>query len=391
MSATPVVPEVDPWSDEFTRIQRDDDRSTLQHDIETLAAEQFAEQQAADEAAAAEEEARIAAEQPPVVVPVVDPEVAGPKVTNYPDGSSVTVEKTSRGWKAELDLGFPGATKEVFYGSTKDEMWQNLAVAKLNATKKIREQNRQIKLGVPPKQPVAQTPIAAPVARPPLTADQIVSLKQKFDQNPDAALAEWHELRTGRSIETLVQQADAGAQARDEGILTEVATAFVEAHPDYHRTQENYRTILAYVAKNKLSQILTTTNHDAIVTALVRSGEWTANNLDEAYEDLRESGLLEVKPVAPTPVEPVAPVQVVAATPSAPAPAPAAPVPASSAVPPRVTRQPRAGFGIRPSETTSVPVPSSTESPSAKQLDDLDDDAIAQLMAGVRQSHFGKR
>jgi hypothetical protein len=387
MSATPVVPAVeDPWSDEFTHVQRDEDRGTLLNDIEALAAEQFAEQQAADEAAAAEEAALVAAEQPVPVAVVPEPEVAGPKATNYPDGSSVTIEKTSRGWKAELDLGFPGATKEVFYGSTKDEMWQNLAVAKLNATKKIREQNRQIKLGVPPKQPVA---IAAPVAPQPLTADQIVALKQKLEQNPDAGFAEWIQLRTGRSIETLVQQADAGFQAREENILSETATAFVVSHPDYHKSDENFRTMIAYVAKNKLGEILTAKNQDTILTALVRSGEWTANNLDEAYEDLRESGLLEVKPVAPTPVEPVAPVQVVAATPSAPA--PAAPVPASPAVPPRVTRQPRAGFGIRPSETTSVPVPSSTEPPSAKQLDDLDDAAIAQLMAGVRQSHFGKR
>lgn len=385
MSATPVVPEVDPWSDEFTHIQRDEDRGSLQNDIEALAAEQFAEQQAADEAAAAEEEARIAAEQPPVVVPVAEPEVSGPKVTSYPDGSSVIVEKTSRGWKAELDLGLPGATKEVFYGSTKDEMWQNLAVAKLNATKKIREQNRQIKLGVPPKHPVQA--IAAPVAPQPLTADQIVALKQKLEQNPDAGFAEWIQLRTGRSIETLVQQADAGFQAREENILSDTATAFVASHPEYHKSDENFRTMVAYVAKNKLGKILDNQNQDTILTELVRSGEWTANNLDEAYEDLRESGLLEVKPVAPTPVEPVAPVQ--AATPSVPAaPAPVAPVPASPA---RVTRTQRAGFGIRPSETTSVPVPSSTEPPSAKQLDDLDDAAIAQLMAGVRQSHFGKR
>src|SRR5882757_9395777 len=68
-----------------------------------------------------------------------------PIVIQNPDGSSISIEKSSKGWKGSVDIG-TGST-QVYYGKTKNELLTNVLTAQANATKKIREQNRQIKFG----------------------------------------------------------------------------------------------------------------------------------------------------------------------------------------------------------------------------------------------------
>src|ERR1017187_4912869 len=114
-----------------------------------------------------------AEEVAPVVPAVVVPAEDASETFTYPDGSSLSVEKTKKGWAAALNANVAGVNPEVFYGATKNEMWQNVAAGKINATKKTREQNLKIKLEAATVAPEA---VVQPVAQPAtheLTADQI--------------------------------------------------------------------------------------------------------------------------------------------------------------------------------------------------------------------------
>src|SRR5579863_4310167 len=55
----------------------------------------------------------------PVTPPTVDPDQ---EVVQLPSGGTVTIEKTSRGWKAILDSGDSAKPAEHFYGNNKTQL-----------------------------------------------------------------------------------------------------------------------------------------------------------------------------------------------------------------------------------------------------------------------------
>lgn len=310
------------------------------------------------------------------------PATVVPEVINLDDGSKVTIEQSDGKLKATLDLG-TGAGPEVFTATDYTELSRKLLVAKVNASRKIRDLNRELKLKVEPQPPVKETTVVTPTVRD-LSADEVFEIKTKLSSNPDLALQEWFQKKTGLSLEQLVALAKQGQQARADLDAEAEATAFREQRPDYWAVRENYEAILKQLVKahgvaytvRKGQGII-----DALMDALVPAGVFTTENLVEAYDGLAEEGLLLVKPVEPAP----------AATPeTAPAsqpeskPADAAP----SATDPRIAttvRRPRAALGIRPSDTTTVPPSDDQRAPSADELDNLSDDQISELLKGVRQ------
>lgn len=324
-------------------------------------------------------------EQQPPQPPPAKPE---PVVIENQDGSTVTIEKTSKGWKATLDSG--AGKPEVFFGATKDEMWQNVAVGKMNATRKIRELNRKVKLGSGNTTPAPAAPAETPAAKPrELSADEVFEIKTQLESNPDLAMATWFQKKTGLSVNQLVQLAqnanDKAAKGEDAKLELEceaVAKDFMGTHSDYYPTDENFASVVLWLAKYKLRRPVTPETLQSqegankVMNDLMRGGYWTVDNLTEAFEDLTEDGLLESAP---------APEEVVEEETTPPAPAkPATPRGDGRII--RTITRPRAGAGIRATETTRVNPPAAEAPPSAEELENLSDDEIANLMRGVRQT-----
>lgn len=325
------------------------------------------------EALAAEQQADIPPAQPAPTPRAAQP--AQPEVIEYQDGSSITIEHTNKGWQAVLDTG-TGAGAEVFYGRTKDEMWQNIASGKLAATKKIRELNRKAKLGNAPAQPVERPAVtAAPVAHQ-LTADELFDIKTKLAADPNLALETWFQKRTGLTVDQLMQVATQGAAARQELDVEAVAKEFVASQPEYYSLDDNYASMVAYLSKTRLGQPLsdppTAQQLENALRGLYFSGNWTVANLNDAFEELSEAGLLEM-----------APEEEVAATPAP------EPNPAPNSRIANVASGKRPAYGIR-QENSSVrhsEEPAST-AVTAEALDGASDKDIAEMFAAVRRQRL---
>lgn len=303
-----------------------------------------------------------------------------PEYMDLPDGGRVAIEKTKKGWCATLDSGSGGLEK--FYGKTKNEMLQQVLVGKLNATKQIRDLTRKVKLGDGVEATATRAERSPePVSRE-LTADEIFSIKTKLDTNPALAFEEWFQKRTGLGVEQLVQMASKGSKAGDELTIEAVNKAFISRCPDYYPDAnfENFEALVAYLGKNKIGKILTLKNRDAVYQQLVNDGMWTVQNLEEAYTDLSDSGLLIEAPRTSRVPEPVVPVV------EAPAPTPA--VPDGRIV--RTETRPRAGLGIRQSEVTQTR-PADPKPPQVEDLNNLSDEEISQLWNATRRESIKAR
>ncbi len=387
----PSQKEVDPWlpDDQFSQVDFRPEVPLLD-ELNTIA----------------EEDAEPSVDQILETTPEIPPKPTEeePQVFNYADGSSLAVEHSKKGWRATLNTGIAGVNSEVFYGKTKEEMYQNVAAGKINATRKIRELNRKVQLGMerPAPRQVQQTQTPKPVARD-LTADEIMQIKLDLASNPALAFEKYFQLKTGMSVEQLAALAkgadvksEKGIQASDSLESEAVAKAFLESHPEYYPTQDNFMSLLAWLAKYKLSTSLTRDNAQQVILDLLHNDFWTVETLEDAYEALLEGGLLETKPEESEDVfdepelntQPVAPVERIA-------PKPSAQVNTTTTTPSderivRTTRRPRAGLGIRQAEATGVAT-ATPKPPSEAELENLSDQEIESLFHGVRRERVRSR
>lgn len=297
--------------------------------------------------------------EPEVEVAPEPPAAPEPQVVEYEDGSSVTIEKTKKGWRAVLESA-TGGSPEVFYGATKDEMYLNVAAGKIQATKKIREQNRTIKLNSPVIQaePVRQTSRE-------LTADEIFTLKAQQEENPGQAIETYVKTKYGRSLGEIVESAERGNAAQLILARESAGREFAQTNPDYYPVDDNYWSMVKWLAKFKLQKNLNAANESDLLNELTVRGLYTVDTLTEAFEDLKDSGLISFSP-QPVEVEPEPEPQ--------PAPAPR--------VAENATRRPRPAVGIRTSNVRPPRVEAPAELP--KNLDDLTDEQIAELYKGVQ-------
>ena len=380
MSSVPsVVP--DPFADDlFAPLAPNDPEGDFGDAIQQIANE---------EGVSLTETPEPVAPEPPA--PAASKPASEPQVYQYEDGSQVTIEHTSRGWRATLDSA-TGAPVEVFYGNTKDELLINLSAGKINATQKIRELNKKTKLGVGPvDQPAsAVAPIvdSAEKSGRALTADEIFEIKTLLQDNPDAAIEKWFQAKTGLSVSELVKVAKTGKAASDELSAEAVSKEFVATHPEYVPYEKNFEALIAWLCKYKLNQPLNGRDPNSRIEVLFNAGHWTAETLDEAYQDLVADGLLDLQ-VEEEP-EPVA-VPAASAAPAAPVLPAAAPTTSND----RIVRErrPRAGnanLGIRTSETVARTLEAASP-PSVEELDNLSDSDVEKLLTGVRQLRLGTR
>ena len=318
-------------------------------------------------------------EDEPVSVPApVVEEPSGPEIIELEDGAFVSLERDSKGWKATLDPGTGHA--EVFWGNTKNELLVNVLTGKLNATKKIRELNKKVKLTATPL-PQRQADSVPSVRQ--LTADEVFEIKALWESDPAAALDMLVKKRTNVSLEELVGKAQRGDQANMNLETENTSKEFLARNPGYYPDSENknFQSLIKWLAKFKLGKTATEANAGEIFTELWQTGNYTADNLEEAFEDLTEDGLL-VKPRLPKPSPPVEANQQ-----PVPQPAPAAPTPRIV----KTETRPRAALGLRPSDVSATPPPAAPSAPTDEDLDNLSDEQIKALLGGVRRQRVAAR
>lgn len=310
-------------------------------------------------------------DQPPAPVAVEPEEPETPESFDLKGGGQGVIEHTKKGWRVSIDVGVGGI--QNFYGKTKNEAMMNMANSIASGTKKIRELNRQVKLGPTVEVPAAAVPTV--VAGRKLTDDEVFDFKTKLQSNPDLAIEEWFTKRFGRSPETVVENSDKGGKAARELEIEAANKGFLQRCPDYFPDEayENYRSLIGWLAKNRLSRSLTAANGEQIISELFNRGQYTAENLEEAYTDLNDSGLLLQAPRVQTP-------------------------PAQETVPApttgRIVRQetrPRAGLGIRSSEISSSAPPPTIKPLSADDLENLSTEEIDKRIAQITREIRSRR
>lgn len=323
--------------------------------------------------------------QAPTPVPV-EPVADAPEVIDI-DGGTVTIQKEKSGYKATLESE-EGGGKEVFRAKTRNELLTNVLAAKLQATQQIRRLNKKLKTGVIVDAPTP-VPVQESVISPrQLTTDEVFEIKNTLASDPDKAFDLRFQKKYGMTeadfvslVNTLKSQAKRGQEAYEELTIEGVSKEFLERNSEvYYPYESNGSNLMAWLCKNKLHRNLTKQdNFGSLSAELLAKGLYTVENLEEAMEDLRDSGLLEPPPVAEPVQEPVAP------------PVPPAPVaPVQQPVPqnPRIVaqrRQARGGLGIRASQVSNV-APEPETAPSVDDLENLSTEQINELFSGVRRA-----
>lgn len=179
--------------------------------------------------------------------------------------------------RREIDLG-DGSGIQVFEAEGESEkasleaLADKIAEAQRNATRKIREQEAELK------------ELRARTSKPPepktVSDDEEYVLAQELQKKPVATLRKiWKEI-TGYEMEDFVstkQAADAVAQAQKQ---TEAINTFVATHPDYEDDPVKGGKKNGDLMRMKLAEMRLPV---------------TSENLSKAYSQLKQSGLLVIK------------------------------------------------------------------------------------------------
>jgi hypothetical protein len=302
------------------------------------------------------------------------------------DGGTVTLSHDAKGWHGVLTLD-EGGGDEVFHGKTQKELITKVLAGKVKATAQIRKLNKKIKLGTPVEDVVT---VSEPVLAKPnqLNANDIFEIKTALEADPDKAFDLRFIKKYGMSesdFVALVQQlkisAKRGEEAYEELTVEGVSKEFLEAHKDeYYPYAENGEAIMTWLCRNKLRRNVTKSDSFGTISGeLLRKGLYTVENLEEAFEDLRDSELLIPPPQLEVPEE-------VEEIEQEPIPVAAVLQPAQAVQPvaqnPRIVaskRQARGGLGIRPSAVQTRQV-DDQRAPSADELENLPTDQLRELL-----------
>jgi hypothetical protein len=179
----------------------------------------------------------------------------------------------------EIDLG-DGSGVQVFKAPTLEKLLDKLAEAQKNATKKIREQAAQLKKYSKQAEEEA--------------ADNEYIVGQELMSKPTAAFKKLFKETTGVDIDqfkTTWERVEAFEQAQSaqtvENRKNEAASQFLAAHPEFVTNKQNGARL------------------ERAVNLLIADAERTGRHVDfgqfleDAFADLSQSGLLELKSAEP--------------------------------------------------------------------------------------------
>jgi len=316
----------------------------------------------------------------PVVAPTQDDTA---EVLELAGGGTLSIEKTSKGWKATLDSDEPNIPTENFYGDNLKKLAANLAKGKLEASKAIRRLKKEKMLGgeeAQPRTPVAPRQTASVNV---LSADDVYAIKNKLTSDDPAQVAEafdeWVLKRFKMNPEQFAEALNSAPEAKRiveaqavKADIEEVNTEFIQRNPDYLEyvntdddevNKTNMRHLIGRVSKiylnKKITKSTAPTTVDGVIYELFTKGHWTVENLESAKEELVENGLFE-RPTSPVRTPQPQPQQV--ATPPASVPS----EPAAPRIAPAPGQQVGISLGIPARNSTPVVIP------DGKPLTDLD-------------------
>lgn len=166
-------------------------------------------------------------------------------------------------YRREIDLG-DGSGKQVFEAPSMEELIDKLATAQEHATRKIREQAQQLK----------EKPQPTPVTPKELTPEEKFILQQRMQREPEKVLAEMVQ----REVEERERVRREEEQRQQEQIAQQKTDTdqWVASNTDYYASEKNGKRMMKYLETYGL--------------------ELSPENLTTAFNDLNESGLLEVRP-----------------------------------------------------------------------------------------------
>lgn len=265
--------------------------------------------------------------------PVPDPPPPAPDPEPKPGRREV--------YRKVVDLG--DGKPQVFTASTKDELIEKLFTAQTNASKRINELKSERQKLLATVEPDPEQPNTNYKPRT-LSNEEELEIANDLQSNPSGALAKALEAILGAPLSE-VRQTLADVKRRDE--VMSIGKQFIERHPEYPVTAQNEKLMGEYIQKNKLA--------------------WTLKNLELAFADLQEAGLVTAKGDEPvTPVEEIVEeVPAVVEPPAPPAPVVPAPAPTTSVEQPR---RRRAVVGISSRQSAAAAEP---EAPHEASVDDL--------------------
>lgn len=192
---------------------------------------------------------------------------------------AVTHEEPQK-FRREIDLK-DGSGVQVFEADTAEGLIDKLAQAQEHATRKIREQNKQLKIRAPHTDP-AKT--VESIAARSLTVDEQFMLAQELQDPAKApgAIKKVIEAELGAPIEELRESVSERRQRRLMEEAIQEGNQFKAENPDYFDCPANNQLMQDWLAERNLG--------------------CTKRNFQAAYEDLRE--LLKPKEVPKTDPEP---------------------------------------------------------------------------------------
>jgi hypothetical protein len=234
----------------------------------------------------------------------------------------------------EIDLQ-DGSGVQRFEADTLEGLVDKLASAQENATRKIREQAAELKKAAP----------AAAVAPAPMTETERFLLSQELMSDPEAAFKKIYERSIGPTREKeMVELREAARFVRE----AKASNEFVEKHPEFHPSPANGDRMTKYLRAYNL--------------------EGTLENLETAFRDLSESGLLEAKTdsTADTTNEETEPTRI-----------------ARPAETVRVVRKVASGLSARRSAPAPAPKEPTEADYQKMSLDELRDKALAAVAQGL--------
>jgi hypothetical protein len=172
-----------------------------------------------------------------------------------------TEEQEEVVYQRKIDLG-DGSGVQVFEGSSLEELVDKLAKAQEHASRKIRE------LSVAKKEA-----IQAVEESDELTDDEKFILSQQILKDPAKVIETFVERTINKRIAPKLKEVDEIQRVQRE---TRASEEFVQNTPDYYTSPKNGKRLLKWLE--------------------TEGKEATVENLQAAFADLNESGLLETKP-----------------------------------------------------------------------------------------------
>ena len=259
--------------------------------------------------------------------------------------------------------GEPVGPPQVFEADTLEELVDKVTAAHENASVALYEARKAAKLETlldfDPAQPVQK------FEKRQITADERVKIQNMLG-NPATAQEGYRilmESEFGAPLSEVRKYLEKNEIDQRVAEIQRETDSFLVAHPEYHDSESNQEKILVYLQK-----------HNCAVTK---------KNLEIAYKDLMNNGLLAVKPsepvqeipVAPKPAETIPPAEPVAATPVPP-------------VEPAIPAQPEAtpvepSKVLRPAKSTSG-LPRGSAAPPPKKIAEVKTPVVtAQYIASL--------